>query len=74
VRIAFWLALVLLTGGDSAVGGGWVARAQRLLEDEPGDVVERGYLLTHEMHQHIGRGDFAGALEIAPRIAEYGRS
>lgn len=73
VRIAFWLGLILITNGDHAVGGGWVARGQRLLNDEPGDVVERGYLLTHEMHQHIGRGDFAGALEIAPRITEYGR-
>lgn len=73
VRIAFWLALVLVTGGDFAVGGGWAARAQRLLEHVPGDVVERGYLLIHEMHQHIGRGDYPGALEIAPRIAEYGR-
>ena len=45
VRIAFWLGLILLTGGDFAVGGGWVARAHRLLQDEPGDVVERGYLL-----------------------------
>jgi DNA-binding CsgD family transcriptional regulator len=73
VRIAFWLGLVLVTSGDFAVGGGWVARAQRLLEDEPGDVVERGYVLIHEMHQHIGKGDFPGALEIAPRITEYGR-
>jgi DNA-binding CsgD family transcriptional regulator len=73
VRIAFWLGLVLITSGDFAVGGGWVARAQRLLEDEPGDVVERGYVLIHEMHQHIGQGDFLGALEIAPRITEYGR-
>ena len=73
VRIAFWLGLILLTGGEFAVGGGWVARAHRLLEDEPGDVVERGYLLVHEMHQYIGRGDFPRALEIAPRIAQYGR-
>ena len=73
VRIAFWLGLVLITGGDFAVGGGWVARAQRLLADEPNDVVERGYLLVHEMFQHIGQGDFPGAMEIAPRITEYGR-
>ena len=50
-----------------------MARANRLLQEEPGDVVERGYLLVHEMHQHIGRGDFPRALEIAPRIAQYGR-
>jgi hypothetical protein len=26
VRCAFWLALVLLTSGETAIGGGWVAR------------------------------------------------
>ena len=30
VRSAFWLAYVLLTGGETAVGGGWVSRSQRL--------------------------------------------
>ena len=73
VRIAFWLGLVLLTGGEFAVGGGWVARAHRLLQEEPDDVVERGYLLIHEMHRHIGQGEFSAALEIAPQIARYGR-
>src|SRR5689334_18786818 len=49
VRCGFWLALVLLTSGETAVGGGWVARCERLLEDVPGDVVERGYVLIHVM-------------------------
>src|SRR5215470_11613720 len=33
VRAAFWLAMVLMTSGETAVGGGWVGRAQRLLAD-----------------------------------------
>ena len=45
VRFAFWLALVLNTRGEVAIGSGWAARAERLLADQPGDVVERGYLL-----------------------------
>ena len=47
VRSAFWLALVLLTSGETAIGGGWVARSQRLLAEIDGDVVERGYVLIH---------------------------
>ena len=47
-RFASWLGLLLNVRGESAVGGGWVARAQRLLESETEDVVERGYLLAHE--------------------------
>jgi hypothetical protein len=73
VRVAFWLALVLLTSGETAVGGGWVGRAQRLLADVDGDVVERGYVLIHVMYRHIFAHDLAPALELAEQITEYGR-
>ena len=53
VRSAFFLALQLFTHGEPAVGGGWVARAARLLDEQGDDVVERGYLLVHLMHRHI---------------------
>ena len=33
VRFAFWLGLVLNLRGEPAVAGGWIARAQRLLEN-----------------------------------------
>ena len=56
VRSAFWLALVLLTSGETAIGGGWVARAHRLLSEIDGDVVERGYVLMHAMYRaHLRR-------------------
>lgn len=73
VRFASWLGLLLNVRGEVAVGGGWVARAQRLLETEPEDIVERGYLLAHEFFQHLGRGDFARAGETAVRVVETGR-
>jgi DNA-binding CsgD family transcriptional regulator len=73
VRFASWLGLLLNVRGEVAVGGGWVARAQRLLETEPEDIVERGYLLAHEFFQHLDRGDFARARETAARIVETGR-
>ncbi len=73
VRCAFWLAMVLLTAGESAVGGGWVARGQRLLDDVVGDVVERGYMLIHLMYRHIFGDEFAPGLEVAEQVTEYGR-
>ena len=73
VRAAFWLALVLLNGGEAAVGGGWVGRAQRLLADVDDDVVERGYVLVHLMYRHIFAGEFPEALDLAEQIAGYGR-
>ena len=72
-RFAFWLGMVLNIRGEMTVGGGWVARAQRLLETEPDDIVERGYLLIHEFFQHLGRGDLARAGETAARVVETGR-
>ncbi|NML53502.1 response regulator transcription factor [Streptomyces sp. R302] len=45
VRCAFWAAVPLLLRGETARGGGWLARAARLLEDGGLDCVERGYLL-----------------------------
>ena len=72
-RFASWLGLLLNVRGESAVGGGWIARAQRLLETESEDVVERGYLLAHEFFQQLGRGDLARAAETAARVVETGR-
>jgi DNA-binding CsgD family transcriptional regulator len=73
VRCAFWLAMVLNTSGEAAVGGGWVARAQRLLDDCGEDTVERGYLAVHLMFQHIGAQEFGAAVEQARAVLDYGR-
>jgi DNA-binding CsgD family transcriptional regulator len=71
-RAAFWLALVLLHGGESAVGGGWLARTQRLVDARADDPVERGYLHVLLMFQCLFQGDFAGATQHAPTIRQYG--
>lgn len=73
VRAAFWLGLVLAMGGEPAVSGGWVARAERLLDEHGEDVVERGYLLVHRMFDQIGAGQFAEAQQTAAAIIDYGR-
>jgi ATP/maltotriose-dependent transcriptional regulator MalT len=60
-RCAFYLASSLLNKGESAQAGGWLARARRILDDVPGDCVERGYVLVPEAMRLIGEGDVAGA-------------
>jgi DNA-binding NarL/FixJ family response regulator len=45
-RCAFWLSLTPLLRGDAAQASGWLARAERLLEQEGTDCVEHGYLLV----------------------------
>jgi DNA-binding CsgD family transcriptional regulator len=72
-RCALWIGLVLNLRGERAVAAGWVARAQRILQTEPEDVVERGYLLIHEFYAHLGRGDLIRAEETASRVVQAGR-
>jgi ATP/maltotriose-dependent transcriptional regulator MalT len=72
-KCAFWLAMVLLSSGELAVGSGWVAREERLLAQIPGDTVDHGYVLFHHMFGHINGGEFGPAFELAQRVDEYGR-
>jgi DNA-binding NarL/FixJ family response regulator len=44
-RMAFWLVSRLMSLGESGRANGWLGRAQRLLERDGRDCVERGYLL-----------------------------
>jgi DNA-binding NarL/FixJ family response regulator len=60
-RAAFWLGLGLLLKGEEARGGGWLARAGRLLDEVNQDCVERGYLLIPAALQQIDAGDVAAA-------------
>jgi hypothetical protein len=71
-RSALWLALVLSLGGEPAVGGGWAARAARILDGIDADVVERGYAAIHETYRCVFSGDVGGALDRAAVIVEYG--
>jgi tetratricopeptide (TPR) repeat protein len=68
-RSAFWLAFSLLNSGEIERGGGWVDRAQRLLDDEKLECVERGYVRYAAALRAIFSGDgpqaFAGFTEAA---------
>ena len=59
MRCAFWLGFSLIEQGDEARGGGWLARARRLLDDAQLDCVEQGYLLYPEALQALLQGDTA---------------
>lgn len=72
-RSALWLCAVLWIGGESAIGNGWLARAERVLDVLGEDVVERGYLVERITFRHIMSGDFADAMVTAPQVTEYGQ-
>jgi len=72
VRCSFWIGHNLLFRGEAVRAAGWFARGQRLLEREPADCVERGYVLQARMLEHEFTGDFDGAAAVAAEIAEIG--
>jgi DNA-binding CsgD family transcriptional regulator/tetratricopeptide (TPR) repeat protein len=61
VRCAFWIAFGLLNSGELARGGGWVDRAQRLLDAAGLDCVEHGHLRYAGGLKAIFSGDGATA-------------
>ena len=71
-RCAFWLGFGLLFRGETARGGGWLARAEKLIDDGHLDCAERGYLLVPKGLECLEEGDPAGALIIFVEAAEIG--
>jgi DNA-binding CsgD family transcriptional regulator len=71
-RCAIRLAFGLLIGGQAARGGGWMARARRVLGDGPTDLAEHGFLLWLDAFQAIMAGDSATALAAFERAAALG--
>ena len=71
-RCAFWLAFALLNHGELARGGGWVDRAQRLLDDRKLDCVEQGYVRYGAALRSVFSGDVGAALEGFTRAAGMG--
>ena len=71
-RAAFWLGFRLLALGEIGRSGGWLGRAQRLVEREGRDCVERGYLLLPAAQKHLSAGEFSEAHDAAARAGEVG--
>jgi DNA-binding NarL/FixJ family response regulator len=67
-RCAFWLWFGLSNRGEHAAAGGWLTRAQRLVDelgaDEP-DCAARGLVLVPVALGHVRAGEFAPAHAIA---------
>jgi DNA-binding CsgD family transcriptional regulator len=72
-RASFWLGFSLVNEGEMARGGGWFARAERLLVKDGTPRVEAGYLLIPAGIGALQRGETAEAMaafEEMGRIAE----
>ena len=62
VRCAFWLREVCAFQGEFSRAQGWMARAARLLAQDP-ECAQRGYLLLAEAERQTGEAAFANAAE-----------
>jgi DNA-binding NarL/FixJ family response regulator len=71
-RCAFWLGLTLMHRGEFARGGGWLARARRVLDDGHLDCAEQGYLLVPVALQSLAGGDAAAAAATFGQAAKIG--
>jgi tetratricopeptide (TPR) repeat protein len=74
---AFWLGFGLVSNGEFARGSGWLARAQRVLDDAASDCSVRGFLLVLAAAQLRESGDhdaayarLGEAAEVAERFAD----
>jgi DNA-binding CsgD family transcriptional regulator len=72
LRCAFWIGVTLASGGEMGRAGGWLGRAQRLLDHEEGDPVEAGYLLLPLVFEQEAEGDLEAAAATAAEAAGVG--
>jgi DNA-binding CsgD family transcriptional regulator len=71
-RCAFWLGITLINRMEPARGGGWLARAQRVLDDAQHECVERGWLLVPMALRQYHLGDFVGSAATWAEAANIG--
>src|SRR6185369_7411805 len=73
-RSAFWLGFRLFSLGERGRATAWLARAERLVERQPGGCAIAGYLLIPRIHQHLASREFELAAELAARAAGVGEN
>jgi DNA-binding CsgD family transcriptional regulator len=71
-RCAGWAGTHLALRGELGRATGWLGRAQRLVERDGRDCVERGYLLFPRMFEQEATGDYEAAAATAAHAAEIG--
>jgi DNA-binding CsgD family transcriptional regulator len=72
LRCAFWIGVNLAQRGEMGRAGGWLGRAERLLDDEGRECGEAGYLLLPLVFRHAGSGDLETAAAVAGEAATVG--
>ena len=72
LRCAFWVGVTLARRGEMGRAGGWLGRAQRLLEAQDGESAEHGYMLIPAVFEHEAAGEWQAAETTAAEAAGIG--
>jgi ATP/maltotriose-dependent transcriptional regulator MalT len=72
-RYAYWQGMRLLNDGERIRGGGWLARARRLLEEVPRECAEKGFLLTADARGMMEEGNVTLAVTTFEQARQIGR-
>jgi DNA-binding CsgD family transcriptional regulator/tetratricopeptide (TPR) repeat protein len=73
VRAATWIGINMAYRGLVGPASGWLGRAQRLLDQEPGESPEQGYLLLPLVFRHEAAGELEEAAAVAGEAAAIGQ-
>lgn len=71
-RNALWLGMRLMQMGEFARGGGWIARARRLVEEPPRDCAERGWVLLPTGIMAFDQGEHDVAFDVFGQAVSIG--
>jgi DNA-binding CsgD family transcriptional regulator len=71
-RVAIWLGIMRARSGEMGAASGWLGRGQRLVQNEPPDSIEHGYLMMPTAFKQLGEGDLDAAAATLARVAELG--
>lgn len=72
-QAAFWAGMQRMVMGDAAVGGGWLARAGRLVAEDGTDSVPAGYMQVAASFEAMAGGDLDRSLELVDDAIDAGR-
>lgn len=73
LRSAFWIGVTLASRGEMGRASGWLGRAERLLDQEGSERIERGYLLLPTVFEQEASGNLKAAAATAGKAATIGR-
>ena len=65
IRCACWIGMNLAFRGEMGPAGGWLGRAQRMVDRQEEESGERGFLLMPLVFQKEATGDFSAAATLA---------